>query len=84
MPSSPPTDKGQEMSDDLKVMDSRMMTLDQVAYADELKRDFESLHGKLFVAGTHDGHGEAARLYAVARTQLEIACMVAVKAVSRL
>jgi hypothetical protein len=72
------------MSDDLKVMGSRQMTPEQAAYADELKRDFEALHGKLFVAGTHDGRGEAARLYAVARTQLELACMAAVKAVSRL
>lgn len=65
-------------------MGSRDMTAEQSAYADELRRDFEALHGKLFVAGTHDGRSEAARLYAVARTQLELACMAAVKAVSRL
>lgn len=69
---------------DMKVMGSRPMSPDQIAYADELRRDFEALHGKLFVAGTNDGKGEAARLYAIARTQLELACMAAVKAVSRL
>jgi len=72
------------MTDNLKVMGSRPMTPEQSAFADELKRDFEALHGKLFVAGTHTGNGDAARLYALARTQLELACMAAVKAVSRL
>ena len=72
------------MTSDLKTMGSRQMTPEQMAYTEELRHDFEALHGKLFVAGTHDGRGEAARLYAVARTQLELACMAAVKAVSRL
>ncbi len=65
------------------VMSSRPMTPEQIAFADELRRDFEALNGKLYLPGTHDGRSDAARLYALARTQLELACMAAVKAVSR-
>lgn len=63
------------------------MTPEQIAYADEIRRDFEALHGKMIIAGTAGSAGDredAARLYALARTHLEIACMIAVKAVSRL
>ena len=67
----------------MNVMSSRPMTPAQTSKADALRADFEALYAKLHPNGTI-GHGDqSARLYAVAKTQLEIACAMAVKAVSR-
>ena len=65
------------------VMGSYPMTSAQTAKADALRADFEALHAKLFPEGTVVGPNEAARLFAIARTDLEKSCAMAIKAVSQ-
>ena len=57
----------------------RQMSPSQITTAREVQDDFNALIAKLS-APTND---EAARLFALARTHLEIASMLAVKAISR-
>lgn len=64
------------------VMGSFKMDPSRVAEADELRLEFNALHTKL--AGNPSLSGEAARLFAIARTHLELSCLAAVKAISRI
>lgn len=67
------------------VMGSRPMTQRQQAQADSLRRQFEQVHEAITPPKDDPVVSpEAARLFAVARTQLELACLAAVKAVSRM
>lgn len=67
------------------VMGSRPMTQRQTAQADALRYQFEQLHSALMPPpGNPAVTPEAQRLFAVARTQVELACLAAVKAVSRM
>ena len=63
------------------VMGPRPLSAPQVDAVQALRLDFNALHQKCSSDPTTPP--EAARLYAIARTHLEIACMAAVKAVSR-
>lgn len=63
------------------VMGYRDMTQQQIAFAQELREAFNAVDAKLH--GNPGSSPESLRLYAVARTQLELACMAAVKAISR-
>lgn len=65
------------------VMGSRHMTAANGEKANKIRDAAEELHKLLFPNGTVVAGDESARLYAVARTQLEIACAMGVKAVSR-
>lgn len=66
------------------VMGSRPMTDAQMQQADRLRQAFEQLHAMITPPNDAAVTPEAGRLFAVARTQLELSCMAAVKAVSRL
>ena len=61
------------------VMGSRSLNAPQIVQVETLKLEFNALHQKLMLSSSP----EAARLFAIARTHLEIACMSAVKAISR-
>lgn len=63
------------------VMGSRQMTQLQQEFAQELGEAFDAVHAKC--QAPPGASPECQRLYAVARTQLELACMAAVKAISR-
>ncbi len=63
------------------VMGPRKMGEDGVARTRKMQDAFNDLHQKCMGAPTTTG--EAARLYAIARTHLELASMAAVKAISR-
>ena len=66
------------------VMGSRQMTQLQQEFAQlrlELREAFNAVHAKC--QAPPGASPECQRLYAVARTQLELACMAAVKAISR-
>jgi len=63
------------------VMGARVLTDAQIEEASNLKLAFNSLYRACM--GNHVAPAEAARLFAMARTHLEIACMCAVKAISR-
>lgn len=64
------------------VMGSREMTKSQLSSATEVREMFNDIHGRLMpTPGEHNP--EAARLFALARTHLEMACMFAVKGISR-
>ncbi len=63
------------------VMGSRVMTDDQKELADKLRLAFNAVNTML--QGNPVSTAEAMRLYAISRTHLEVACMTAVKAVSR-
>jgi len=66
------------------VMGSRPMNDEQARQADSLRAAFNHLHAMCTPPDGTPMTPEAARLFAVARTQLELACMAAVKAVSRM
>lgn len=63
------------------VMGSRTMSPAAMAEAEHLKLDFNALHAHLDRGAT--SNPESARLMAMARSHLEIACLCAVKALSR-
>ena len=63
------------------VMGARPLTSSQRDTVEHVIADFNALHAKL--QGAPGTNADAGRLFAVARTQLELACMVAVKAISR-
>ena len=65
------------------VMGPRPMSAQQVDAVQALRLDFNALHQKCMLPPSDNASPEALRLYAIARTHLEIACMAAVKAVSR-
>lgn len=66
------------------VMGSRPMTDEQQRRAETLRAAFNQLHAMCQPPPDVPVTAEAGRLFAVARTQLELACMAAVKAVSRM
>lgn len=63
------------------VMGARILNPASVAAADALRLEFNALAAKL--QGAPGQNAESARLFAIARTNLEISCMAAVKAISR-
>ena len=63
------------------VMGSRSLSAPQLDSVNGLKLDFNALHKMCM--GDPGTPPEAARLFAIARTHLELACMAAVKAISR-
>jgi hypothetical protein len=75
------TDMPFDINGNPDVMGSRVLTPSQVDTVNSIKADFNALHARL--SGTPDTRGDADRLLAIARTQLELACMAAVKAISR-
>ncbi len=64
------------------VMGSRPLSQSQAEAIASIKADFNALHARL-MSTPGASTPEAGRLFAIARTQLELACMAAVKAVSR-
>ena len=67
------------------VMGSRPMSDRQLKQAEALRQMFEQANAALTPPqGDATMTPEAGRLFAVARTQLELACLAAVKAVSRM
>ena len=68
----------------MDVMGSREMNDAQKHQADRLRQAFEQLNAMLLPPSGTPLTPEAARLFSVARTQLELSCMAAVKAVSRM
>jgi hypothetical protein len=68
-----------------EVMGPRSMTDRQMRQAENLQTLFENVNKTITPpADEQMMTPEAARLFAVARTQLELACLAAVKAVSRM
>lgn len=63
------------------VMGSRPVSESQAGTIKSIHADFNALHAR--ISGTPGANAEAARLFAVARTHLELACMAATKAISR-
>lgn len=63
------------------VMGSRPLTDSQKDTIAMLRREYNALHSR--ISGAPGQTPESARLFAMARTQLEISYMTAVKAVSR-
>ena len=63
------------------IMGSRPMSPEQFKRMDKLRLMFNAVHSEL--ASDPGDTQEASRLFAVARTQLELSCMAAVKAISR-
>ena len=63
------------------VMGSRKMSPAVFAEADQLRMDFNALHAQLVRDDT--SNPESARIMALARDHLEIACMLAIKSLSR-
>jgi len=66
------------------VMGSRTMTDEQQRRAERLQQAFEQVHAMCSPPSDAPVTVESGRLFAIARTQLELACMAAVKAVSRM
>jgi hypothetical protein len=65
------------------VMGSKPLGAKQISVVNDLKLEFNALHQKL--CGTYmSANPEAARLLNIAKTHLELGCMAAVKAVSRM
>jgi hypothetical protein len=56
----------------------------QVRQADAIRQAFNQMHAMLTPPKDTPVTPEAGRLFSVARTQLELSCMAAVKAVSRM
>ena len=63
------------------VMGSRKMDPAVFAEADALRMDFNALHAQLVRDAT--SNPESARLMGLARDHLEVACMCAIKSLSR-
>lgn len=68
----------------MDVMGTREMSDAQLAHASRLRAAFETLNGMLTPPAETPVTADAARLFAIARTQLELSCLAAVKAVSRM
>lgn len=65
------------------VMGARPMTPQQIADADEVRLAMNAAHAVIERHASTLPKPEAARLFAVAKTHMEIACMMAVKGISR-
>lgn len=65
------------------VMGSRPMSPQQIADADELRLAFNALHALIEKHASTLPKPEAGRMFSVAKTHLELACMAAVKGISR-
>ena len=72
-----------DMNGNPDVMGSVLLSAQQIDAVNALKLDFNALHQKCMLPPSDNASPEALRLYAIARTHLEIACMAAVKAISR-
>lgn len=65
------------------VMGSLEMTPDQIAMSNKLRLAFNALHAEIELNASTLPKPEAARLFAMAKTHLELSCMAAIKGVSR-